>query len=247
MTDVRRYLLGDLRDEEAERFEEELFVDDERFGELLEAEDDLIEHYLREDLDAADRARFESRFLATSRGRQKVALAAALQHPKKQKKRGAWGWAVAAAAVVAAVIIGMAAYRDVMQSRIRELQRENAALRNQLAVRPPAPLPIFAIVLSAGERGARPAATLMLPAAPATVETWLLLPPASHPSSYTATLQSVDGRTLWSAAALTPREISGRRAVVASIPSSALAPGTYVISLSADGTSVEDYALTVTR
>jgi hypothetical protein len=248
VTDVRRYLLGELPEEEAQRLEEEYFADDARFGELLAAEDDLIEQYLREGLDSADRARFESRFLATARGRQKVALASVLQHPQ-QPRRVAWGGILAAAAAVIVVITGAMVYRELgtLQRRIEQLERERTALRNEIANRPAAPLPIFAIILSAGERRSGQASTLVLPRDPAIVETRMLLGPNDRAANYTATLQTVEGRSLWSASSLQPRATDGRQMVVASIPSSALAPGTYVISLSVEGQTVEDYALTVRR
>ena len=164
--------------------------------------------------------------------------------------RIAWGGRMlAAAAVLIVVIIGAWTYREfgIMQRRIEQLERERSALRSQLAlaIRSTATTPIFSIILSGGERGSGQASTLMLPRSPAIVNVWLLLPPHARAATYTATLQSVDGRTLWTVGGLTPRSVDERQTVVASIPSSILAQGTFVISLSAGGQTIEDYSFSV--
>jgi hypothetical protein len=74
--------------------------------------------------------------------------------------------------------------------------------------------------------------------------------PSTAHAAYAATLQSVDGRVLWSAHGLTLRSFDGRKAVVPTIPSDVLHPGTFVISVSADqpgGETIEDFSFTVKR
>ena len=69
---LRRYLLGDrLADGERDRVERSYFESDRHFDRLLEAEDDLIDAYIRDRLSLAERARFERHFLAAKRRRDR--------------------------------------------------------------------------------------------------------------------------------------------------------------------------------
>src|SRR5262245_2245058 len=76
-----RYLLGadGMPAQDSERFEDEYFGDDETFALLLAAEDELIDRYLRGDLDAPERDRFEKHFLHSPRRRQKLENARAIR------------------------------------------------------------------------------------------------------------------------------------------------------------------------
>lgn len=73
-----RYLLGFVSPSERERFETEYFNDDDAFAELLSAEDDLIDAYVRGELGPAERRRFEDRFLNTPADRERVQFARTL-------------------------------------------------------------------------------------------------------------------------------------------------------------------------
>src|SRR5262249_47691435 len=76
-----RYLLeaDKLPAHEVERFEDEYFGDDETFALLLAAEDELIDRYLRGELSAQERERFERHFLLSPRRRQKMDNAKAMR------------------------------------------------------------------------------------------------------------------------------------------------------------------------
>jgi len=75
---LRQYLLGALSDEETERLDEQSVVDDDFADRLRIAEDDLIDAYVSDTLNADCRQRFESHYLASPRRRAKVAFAARL-------------------------------------------------------------------------------------------------------------------------------------------------------------------------
>jgi hypothetical protein len=62
---LRRYLLGQLGEEDTERLDRRLLADGDAFAELEAAQDDLIEDYLDGTLDAEERAAFEAHFLAS--------------------------------------------------------------------------------------------------------------------------------------------------------------------------------------
>lgn len=69
---IRQYLLGELTDLERQNFEQRLMLDATVFEELLVAEDELVDSYLRGELDAGQKAGFESIFLATSERQDKL-------------------------------------------------------------------------------------------------------------------------------------------------------------------------------
>src|SRR5712691_7124914 len=164
---IRRYLLGDLAEGEAAAFEEEYFVSDDRFSEMLAAEDDLIEAFLHRELTANDRRLFEARFLATPRGRQKVALASALGKVSGVAQRSKWREALAIAAAVVFLLISAGMLRElvVMRRQIEQLERVARPTPKTSAPSARGAMPIvFSIVLNGGqERGSSAGTTLVLP------------------------------------------------------------------------------------
>lgn len=69
---ARLYLLGRLDDEARLRLEERLLTDDGFYEELLVCEQELCEEYLSDELAPAERASFESFFLATPERRRQL-------------------------------------------------------------------------------------------------------------------------------------------------------------------------------
>jgi hypothetical protein len=76
---IRRYLLGDLAEEQCEDLEERLLTDDETFQELLLVEDELVNDYVSGELPSVDREKFRNHFLCTPDRRQKLEFASALR------------------------------------------------------------------------------------------------------------------------------------------------------------------------
>lgn len=74
---IRRYLLGELVDEEQQSVERRLLIDDQCFVELERVEEELIDQYARGELSSADRRRFEDHFLTTPGRRESVEFAKA--------------------------------------------------------------------------------------------------------------------------------------------------------------------------
>ena len=64
---VKQYLLGELTDQERERFEVLMMSDTELFNEMLLVEEDLIEAYVHGRLSGNERQRFEL-FIHVDRG-----------------------------------------------------------------------------------------------------------------------------------------------------------------------------------
>ncbi|HEX8142362.1 MAG TPA: hypothetical protein VF553_07185 [Pyrinomonadaceae bacterium] len=62
--ELKRYLLGELAEEERLVIEERLFLDSDYLLQLQAVEDDLVDDYVYDDLPASDRRNFETRFLS---------------------------------------------------------------------------------------------------------------------------------------------------------------------------------------
>ncbi len=69
---IRKYLLGTLPQTRAERLEERLLTDDELAEKVSLIEDELIEDYARNALNAREREQFKNYFLVTPKRRQKL-------------------------------------------------------------------------------------------------------------------------------------------------------------------------------
>ena len=72
---MRHFLLGELRDEDATQLEIDLLADDERFEQMQEAENYLVDDFIRDRLPRAQRERFESHYLASPIHLKRVAFA----------------------------------------------------------------------------------------------------------------------------------------------------------------------------
>lgn len=75
---MRRYLLGDLPVEDRTRIEDEYFADTNRFEELVEAENDLIDSYARDTLSDSERQQFEQYYGGRPERRIRIDFATAL-------------------------------------------------------------------------------------------------------------------------------------------------------------------------
>ena len=78
------YILGELSEEERDKFEENYFNDDEAFQELEVIESELIDDYVRESLSSQEKSRFESKFLTTIKRRERVEFARLLMKSVQQ-------------------------------------------------------------------------------------------------------------------------------------------------------------------
>jgi hypothetical protein len=75
---VRRYLLGELSEDEREQVEQRLMTEDDLYQQLLLAEDDLVDEYVSDTFPKHDRDKF-AHFLQVPELRQDVKFAAALR------------------------------------------------------------------------------------------------------------------------------------------------------------------------
>jgi hypothetical protein len=77
--EMKRYLFHEASADERQRLEERFFADDDLFFELVGLENDLVDRYVRNEMKASERARFENNLAALPERREKLANAAALQ------------------------------------------------------------------------------------------------------------------------------------------------------------------------
>jgi len=127
---VRDYLLGHLNNQEQEKIEERLMVEDDLFEELEISKGELVEEYCAGELNKDDRQWFEHNYLASTEGRQRHALVLAiscLKHPQVVERQPSffeklafwtkprWVAGVASAALV--LIIAFIGVRSLQQPK----------------------------------------------------------------------------------------------------------------------------------
>lgn len=76
---LRRYLLGELSEAEAEAFEEEHFDDPDVLAHVRQAEDDLLDEFVAGRLSRSERRSFERHHLSTPGQRERLVAASALR------------------------------------------------------------------------------------------------------------------------------------------------------------------------
>ena len=81
--DAIRYFLGELSETELAAVEERFFMDAEFSALLDEVETDLIDSYVRHELDARERQKFEQNFLVSPRRQARVKAATVLSEKEK--------------------------------------------------------------------------------------------------------------------------------------------------------------------
>lgn len=278
---MKRYLLGDVSDEQQVRLEAEYFVDDSVFEQLSALEDELIDDYVRGELAEPQRRQFELHFLNSVERQRKLAFAesfaqylssvpaagAAEKRETSQQRIADWlglrgagaRWAFAAVFVV--VVFGGAglAWENwQLRTQLMEIQAQQTVLRQQeeqlskqlaqlkaLAIEgtpqstpvaegtqsQPHPFPIVAVILAPGlVRSSAEQKTLIIPPGAHLVRLRLDLENQPY-ESYLATLETAEGRRVWSKEGLKATPEGGVRMVVLDLPSSLLGNNDYILKL----------------
>src|SRR5215217_6735393 len=154
---ISQFLLGELPEAQQVEIEDRAFSDKDYLASITAAENDLIDEYVRGELSATERQRFESRFLASAERRKRVEFAKALRTvvsavpgPERKVVQQArkWSWreslyaclsglnpAARLAFVAAAILfVAGAAWLFVETQRLRrqvtQLQAENQSEQN---------------------------------------------------------------------------------------------------------------------
>jgi hypothetical protein len=258
---IREYLLGRLPLDQQPGLEERLLVDSEFYEELLIAEDELVDQYVRGELPSNDRASFESHFI-TSPGRpEKVRFARTL-------RKYVSGEAPTRAQEFSASKMTADRPADLPE---KEIPRGRGTERKSrwfgfLPIRNPAveyafaaalvlivagggwwatrtfwtsrgPGNVFSVVLTPGvTRGDAAGAGFAVTSDVDTVRLQLLVPD-NHYSSYEASLIDAGGRVLTAKNNLKLETLNGRQAVVLDVDRSLVPANDYRIKLNGAGSN----------
>ena len=252
---LRSYLLGELPEEEADRLELRLLAEDELF-ELSEAvEADLLAACARGELAPAERERVQQRLASSPRGRERLALAHALNtlagssgraaapvvlFPRRAATplRPAFRWAALAAALLAAAGLSWFAMERPHGGEAPPwVAQEQPAPANPRAPEAPrgAPAPkpepakaVFQLALMS-LRGEEAAQKLRVRTGTDIVEFQVAVEGMEDFKSFHLTLRNRKAETVWEGEGLEPVKLDGVRALVVDLPADRLPAGTYEI------------------
>lgn len=84
---IRRYLLGDLPENERAQIEDDFLGDAVLFEEIEDAENDLIDEYAAGNLSEPERAQFENHYLALPENRERLRAAEFLRNEREKETR----------------------------------------------------------------------------------------------------------------------------------------------------------------
>jgi hypothetical protein len=76
--ELHRFLLGEMSENERSAFEEKFVADEDLFAQILVAEDELIESYVRGTLSVTEKEKFERSFLTSETRRERVRFTRAM-------------------------------------------------------------------------------------------------------------------------------------------------------------------------
>jgi len=249
---IRRYLLGQLPEDEQISIERWFLAGSDEFAEMLAAEDELLYHYIEGRLSGEARRQFEERilrFAAPSRLRFARALVRAAAGTVQDRRVPPF-WLAAAAVILLAVglvwelrLTESSAELDSQRDRIAALERAPKAAR--------APAAISFALLPGLTRGSGEQHRLELPPEDGVVEFQLMLKDKTAYAGYWVAMENANGSQVWSQTGLTPAG-SGVTSVRFEVPSRVLAPDDYQIVLKGlrEGLApqaVAEYAFRITR
>jgi hypothetical protein len=133
---ITDFLLGNLPQEEIERLDELSLTDDEFVDRMQSAENDLVDAYIKNELSGASLAQFKLNYLRSSKRREKVAFAEALQKqiskPGVPIRRSDFQWGFAAAAAIILLLGAYLIFENLrLQNRLQQLQTDQQSFRQR--------------------------------------------------------------------------------------------------------------------
>jgi len=236
---VFRYLIGDLTDAEQEETERRLLADESSFEALQVAEDELIDAYVRGELSAEDRERFQEHFLRTPSRRERLQFARAFHqalHEKTATSEELPWWRAffilprIRLPLAAAALLVVACGLWILVERWRP--DDGARAGPGAPASPPVSAgPIASFVLSPGLlRDSAPPPRLVLPAGVAAVEMRLELEAGAALSDYRCRLETAEGVLIRDG--VQPAIAIPGQAVTLRLSPELLASGDYILTLS---------------
>lgn len=249
-TVIRRYLLGELNEDDREQLERRLITDRDYNEEVLMVEEELLEDYVSGTLSAPDRDLFEKNYLSAPRQKEKLRVARALDKyaaqtvaptPKLVSTRS-WlqrliqtlrlhsglmqlSWAVLVLVVLAGtwLIVRNRGGENAMQAELRQLNGPESRVLAGTTVSPALLSPV-----SLRESGRSPAVTITNQ----TEVVQLQIPYATgEGSTYRATLKDSNGREVAEVPDIRSRRVGNASLIVLQIPVRLFERGDYVVTI----------------
>ncbi len=239
-----RYLLGELPESSARRFEERCLGDAATFQSVSAAEADLIDAYVHGRLSTRRRTRFEQRFFASAMQREKVANAMVLaKHSTGVPVPARITPRVRFVAMAATLLLLLSAFLLVLRRAGHQRGSEPQISEHvgTTAPRTPAANPVIAtLVLSVNQqRGTnQPLAFSISPG----IELVRLQVPLSARRylHYRATVETPDGVRLWSQGNLNEPIVENRGMMNIDVPAAVLKSGVYIVTLVGENRKAEE-------
>jgi len=256
-----RYLVGALPEDETERLDE-LSVSDDRFAADLEAaEHDLVDAYVRGELDGDTLRRFEAHYLRSAGSQAKVAFARALQKYPRDGRRQAprpwrpWGPDAGATALLAAAAYlaadNIRLHRQLLDARAgleqreqqleQQLRQERSAsaetrqelerFRQTLAQGQASTSILAAFVLVPPTRGVGEIPTLSIPRGRGGVSLQVELESDDFPAYRAALRDPTAGQIIWRSGDLHTAARGGAKALSITLDAGLLQPRTYTLEV----------------
>lgn len=252
------YLLGGLSAGEQASLEQKYFQDDEYFEYLRAVEDDLIDRFLRRELNWLQNRRFKRYYLNSPVRRARVESARALMQAilpaGSRRKHYSWParyrifvlvWGCAALILITSLCWSI--WRNV--SLQKQLAIANLVLkqarRDLVRASSPEPLAI-SFQLSRIQRNFASGNRLILPV---DVQNVNFLVDVSKPGegSYSATFTTPEGDQIGTSTDITTRISQGTAIATVKAPAAIFVPGTYILTLRAGVQDLRSYSFTIAR
>lgn len=239
--DLIAYLLHEMPEAERLDFAEQWFTDADLNSQLLLAEAELLDAYVRGQLSGNQRTRVQRYLLNSPEQDKKLQFAAALHGLLPSRRAPRFHWAAICAAAVFLILVGSIVW----------MAQQNRALRSEIANLPqtarPASGGIYsASLLAGGLRGLSTQRAISLPQSARILRLELELSEEDRHARFSATL-SVSGRSVWQEEPLRLETRGQAFFTTVWIPAETLQSGKYTLLLRADGNPVAYYNFTLIR
>jgi len=262
---IRRFLLGDVDEEEQERIERRFISDHEVYEKIVVLEDELIEDYLEDSLTASDREKFLAQYGHTPKERRRLRIVNAIKEhavAEAMSSQGARstkskspnflsalrprnpGFLIPVAAVlIIAFVVGLVWLMDIRNKRAQEtnrraaIEREIADLNAPSSVREVTPQTVSLVLAPVSVRSVGPQNELQARTDIRVVELQLLWTQKEQYSSYQAVLRRVGDSQQLTIPNLHVQKTAGGTAVPLKLPTRILTRGLYQITLNGVGSS----------
>lgn len=240
-TRARRYLLGNVSDDEGALIEQEYLEQEEAVDRILAAEDELIEDYLSGQLSAAERERFERSYLSAPHHRVRVetvrrlmAHASSVRPARRVMRTMSWLALAASVLVVASLALWMLSPSRQRPTEIAvQTPAQQPAPQQDTTTPPPAAPRIFALTISpVAVRSAGENARVVIPSGTdvvvirfeSDVDSRRLVPRR-------ASIQTIAGRQLWQGPATTESNAPAGTVARIDVPAASLPTDDLLVTL----------------